>query len=95
MSNFATELKAQLLAQPKMGRRATRILNIIDARPSRRRTRQLTRMESCAIGTIAQPTVLIAAIGDSGFDWSMIDWFQFLGPIISTLLKLLPLILGA
>ena len=91
-SNFAAELKSHLEADPKLSRRGKKVLELLNARPSKRKDRQIARME-------AHVTVELRAMGAVGFagegaiDWSAIDWQKLLMTILEILIKLLPLLL--
>jgi hypothetical protein len=83
MKTFEQALRENLEAQPKQRRRARRLLEALDARPSRRRDRMLARMEAHAR----------AETGFKGKDWGAVDWKTILGSLLEMLLKLLPLLL--
>ncbi len=85
--DFETALREQLEAKGRLTAGDKRIMEILDARPSRRRTRQLDRMARFAAAAVAVP-------GDPAtIDWSSIDWSKALATILSVLIKLLPLLL--
>lgn len=88
MADFASGLKAAIEAKAKPSKRELKILEIIDAKPSKRRDRRLARMENHAraVAGIDPETGAI--------DWSKIDWNKLLDAIIAILTKLLPLILA-
>lgn len=84
MSDFATVLRTEIVTR-KATRRSARLLKIIDAKPSKRRTRILARLEAHAA---------VAAGGEVGkIDWSAIDWTKLFNVLIELLLKLLPLLI--
>lgn len=83
MKTFETALRESLEAQPQQSRRARRLLDVLNSRPSRRRERVLARLESHAR----------AETGFRGKDWSAIDWPSVLKTLLDILLKLLPLLL--
>ena len=85
MKTFEQALRENLEAQPTQRRRSARILEVLDSRPSRRRTRILERMEKHAR----------AEAGFQGKDWGAVDWPSLLKSILDILLKLLPLFLLA
>lgn len=85
--DFETALRAQIEVSASRRRRARRVLEILDSRPSRRRTRQLARMERHALAALDSD----AKIG--AIDWSAIDWAKVFEKILEVLLKLLPLLL--
>ena len=81
---FDLGLQAALEATPSLSRRGKRILAILNAKPSKRRNRQLDRMERHAR----------AALGVDKIDWTKINWAGVITMILEVLLKLLPLILA-
>ncbi len=85
--NFETALREQIESRPKLGLRGKRILAILDAKPSKRRTRRIERMERHA-------AVAAGFTNTVGIDWSQIDWKKLFDTILELLLKFLPLILA-
>ncbi len=87
MTDFATALKEQLEATPKLTRRGQRILDIINSRPSAMRTRRLAVMEAHSRSQLG--------IGQNmGVDWAQMDWSTILDMLLKLLLALLPFILA-
>ncbi len=83
--NFEDALREQIEARPRLGLKGRRIRAILDARPSKRRTRQLERMEAHAAAVVGKPAGAI--------DWSAIDWAKLFEQILALLLALLPFLL--
>lgn len=83
MKTFEAALRQNLQAQPKQGRRAKRLLEVLDQRPSRRRTRILERLELHSR----------VELDFEGEDWSAVDWPTMLKTILDLILRLLPLFL--
>ena len=86
---FEHNLRAQLEAEPKLRRKAARILAILNARPSKRRTRQITRWEAHAAAELQLNDEI--PVG-SRIDWSSVDWMKWLGIIVSVILALLTIL---
>lgn len=86
MTEFATALKEQLEADPKLSRKGERLLKVLKARPSRRKERQLRRME-------AHSRAQLGYSSSEAVDWEAIDWKGVLGQLLQMLLKLLPFLL--
>ena len=81
MSSFATALRTNLEASPKLSRRGERILELLKARPSKMKERRLARMENHARIHLGLP--MIGAI-----DWAKIDW-SAIETLVSFLLSIL------
>lgn len=79
--DFETALREQI-SKRKATRRAKRILAILDAPKSARRSRQIQRMRDTAAGAAG-------LAGVSGIDWSKVDWAKLFEVVLSILLKLL------
>ena len=92
--NFEQALREQLEATADLRRRGKKILAILNARPSKRRTRQIDRMERHVVAHLGSdyfgpdPDPIMV-----GIDWSSIDWSAVLQVILKLLLALLPFIL--
>ena len=84
--NFADALMKAMDDQPKQGRRGVYVRELLHARTSKRKERQLARMEKHA-------RVQLGIHEDDVVDWSAKDWKKILGPLLDLLLKILPLIL--
>ena len=83
---FEQALREQLEATADLRRRGKKILAILNARPSKRRTRQIDRMSAHTAAHLGIDEGL-------GIDWSVIDWSAVLQVILKLLLALLPFIL--
>ena len=88
--SFETALRAKLEADPKRSRRARRVLEILDSRPSRRRTRRINAMENHAIAVLKTEGLKPAA----AIDWSKVDWAKVIDKILDILIQLLPILLA-
>ena len=88
-ASFADNLRAQLEAEPKLRRKAARILAILNARPSKRRTRQIARWEAHAAAEL-RLDALPRRFGQ--IDWSQVDWARWLSIIVSVILALLTIL---
>ena len=91
MSDFETELRKAIEADPDLKRKGKRILKVLDMRPSKRKERILERMEAHVRATIYPEGVNTGSSAE--FDWSTIDWTKLLGVIVQVLLALLPFLL--
>lgn len=84
---FAANLQAAIEAKPKLNMRDRRVLGILQGKPSKRRDRQIARMENHARAAIdADPQT-------KAIDWSKVDWSKVLKTILAILAKILPLLL--
>jgi hypothetical protein len=84
LTAFEHGLRSALEADPKLSRRGKRILAVLDARPSKARTRRIERMERHAR----------AQLGDKApGDWSDFPWGKFVSALLNILLALLPFLL--
>lgn len=83
LTAFEHGLRNALESDPALSRRGQRILAVLNARPSKRRTRRLERMERHAR----------AHFGGEVGDWSDFAWGTFIDVLIRILLALLPFIL--
>lgn len=83
--DFETALRKQLEKRPDRNRIARRrILAVLDAKPSKARTRRLARMERAAAGVVG---------ADAGaIDWSAVDWLKLFETILAVVLKILDLL---
>lgn len=99
---FADALKEQLESTTNLRRRGRKLLELINSRPSRARTRKLARLERHALASLdkkqlAKLNVPAGALfGDDeglGIDWSQIDWGKILDTLLDILLKLLPFLI--
>jgi hypothetical protein len=86
--NFEDALRTQLDADPSVSRRAKKLREVLDSRPSRRRTRVLERLERHAAAHLGRDVSEVD-------DWSpnkvgAVDWKK----IIDLLIQILPLILA-
>lgn len=89
---FAEAIKKQIIER-KQTRRGKRLLDIINDKPSRRRTRILDRLERHARLQLEDIGYKKAATID---DWSEVsekDWGAFFQKLFEFLMKMLPLIL--
>lgn len=86
MVTFETAFREQILSR-KQTRRAKRILAILDAPPSRRRTRQIARMERHAAAAIEHDGARGA------IDWGAVDWGKFFDTILQFIMAILPLLM--
>ena len=86
---FADALLKAMDDQPKQGRRGILLIDFLMSRPSRRKDRQLARMEK-------HTRVQLGIHEDDVVDWggAGINWKKILGPLLDLLLKILPLILA-
>ena len=80
--NFEDALRDQIESRPRLGLKGRRIRAILDARPSKRRTRQLERMEAHAAAVVGKPAGAI--------DWSAVNWPALFEKILAVLLAILP-----
>ncbi len=94
-SDFVIGLKSSLEAAPNLRRRGKKILEVINQRPSKRRTRILARMERHAQAAIYDKVPASAFGPAKAIDWSKVDWNKVIMTILDILIKLLPLIIGA
>lgn len=78
---FAAKLREHLESEPRLSRRGEKVLRILKARPSRRRDRQIRRMELHAAAELDTTPGEI--------DWTNLDWSAVIGQILSILLKLM------
>ena len=85
MTDFPLAFRAFLNTQPRTNKIA-RLVKILDGPESRKRTRQVRRMEWHA-------RVECDFHEDANIDWSTIDWATIGLMILKVLLALLPLIL--
>lgn len=85
--SFADNLQEQLESKSSLSFRENRILEILQGRPSARRTRQIARME-------AHTRAHLGMGGNESIDWSSIDWAALLQTILQLLMALLPLLLA-
>ena len=82
---FEQALREQLTATPDLRRRGKKILAILNARPSRKRERQIHRMRKHVEAEIPY---------EVDYDeWDEIDWPTLLESILRLLLLLLPLLI--
>ena len=92
--DFATALKTQLENMPKRSVKEQSVLDIVNAKDSRRRTRRLHRMENAARGGAdLHPEMGEVDWGDRAAG-GQIDWKNLLSTILGILVKLLPLLLA-
>ena len=84
---YEQALRQAIADNPIQGRRAAKLLKLLNARASKRRTRQLARMERHTAALLGLPEAF-------PIDWSRIDWSKWLPTIIGMLLALLPFILA-
>lgn len=77
---FAEKLKQHLEASPKLTRRGAKVLAVLKSRPSRRKERQIRRMELHAAAELDQ---------DGAVDWNALNWDRLIEQILSVLLKVL------
>ncbi len=92
MATFEVGLKDALADRPARGLWDRRLRQLLDAKPSARRTRILARLERHVAAELVEHGVKGA--GEVGFDWSSIDWGKVLDFIMKLVLMLLPLFLG-
>lgn len=91
---FATVLKEQIIKR-KQTRRSKRLLEIIDARPSRHRTRVLERLARHAQSYLYGVGVF-TDVNSSELAWTEVkerDWEKFFEGLIKLLTAILPMIL--
>lgn len=84
---FAQGLGAHLESKKKLTFWDRRLKKIIDAKPSKRRTAILERLER-------EARTKLGKSGVAKIDWSSIDWKAVLSFIIKLLMMLAPLFLG-
>lgn len=84
---FEEALGEQLRAKKRLTFWEKRLLKLIDARPSKRRTRVLERLRAHAA------TALEIKGDPAAIDWSKIDWAKVLDFVLKIILALLPLLL--
>ncbi len=80
---FEQALREQCEATDARRRKAKRILAVLDAAPSKRRTRRLDRMQRH----------VEVELGMNIADWSDIDWPKLFDTILKLLLALLPFLI--
>lgn len=99
---FEDALRQNLEAEPNLKRRGKKILEVLDAKPSRARTRRINRMERHALASLdpkqlaklnVPATALVSSEDGLGIDWSTIDWGKAIEKLLNVLLKLLPFLL--
>lgn len=90
---FEDNLREQLEAQPKLRRKAARILAILNARPSKRRTRRIAAMERHAKAELTEDNMGAQFAASGEIDWSAVEWQTILLTIVQVLLALLPFLL--
>ena len=83
---FEQALREQCEKTTDRKRRSKRILAVLNSKPSKRRTRQLERMEQHA-------KVELEMTWRVNIDWSEIDWSKVFETILKLLLALLPLLI--
>jgi hypothetical protein len=85
--DFEQALREQLEADPKRTLRARLLLEVLNRRPSKRRTWILNRLEAHAAAA--------AGVEDQvGIDWGAINWQKLFETILQILLAILPLLLA-
>lgn len=89
MTTFEDVLREQLAKKPRKGRRERRLLELIDSRPSARRTRVLARLERHARAFLVSEGAVGEGVG--AIDWASIDWEKFFSNLLKLLLAILPL----
>jgi hypothetical protein len=87
MSDFASNLQAQLEADPDLKRRGRRLLKVLQEPDSPRKARIVARME-------AHARAHLEMMGMEAIDWSAIDWKSIIEGLLKVLLALLPLLLA-
>lgn len=91
MNDFVLNLEKQIEATGSRRRRAARVLAILKAPDSLRRTRQVEMMEAhCA----AQVRCVQGRAAHAEIDWSKIDWAALFDTLIKLLIALLPLLIA-
>lgn len=88
---FAEALKRQMISRKKITGKAKRLFEILNDKPSKRRTRILNRLEAHAKIQLEDHDIDIV-----DGDWSEIeekDWTAFFDGLLKLLLAILPMIL--
>lgn len=99
MKTFEQALREQLEQSPKRRFRGKRLLALLDAPPSDRRTRVLARLERYAVARLEDDGVTVPVVQYTdpdgtvaeGRDWSQVDWAKVFEIVLKFLLVLLPL----
>lgn len=92
-TDFESNLRAQLESTPDLRRRGKRILAVLDARPSKRRTRRIYAMQQHAWAHMVMLGVQAQPAQDGSIDWSKIPWAKILQGLLAILLALLPFLI--
>ena len=93
-TSFEYNLRQQLESDPVGIRQGKRILAILNARPSKRRTRRIAAMESNVKEQLENKGLWPAfAEYGSSIDWSTIDWSVVFMFVLKILLALIPFLL--
>ncbi len=86
LADFEAGLREQLESTPDLRRHGKKILNILNARLSKQRTRRIDLMERHARASVES---------DKAINWFTVDWSAIIKTILKVLLALLPFILLA
>lgn len=86
MKTFEQALREQIESSGTRRVRARRLLKVLNARPSARRTRVLARLERQAARFLEDEGV---AAGRAGIDWGAIDWAALFDRLLKFLLSIL------
>lgn len=88
-TSFEHNLREQILKTAPRRRKSARILAVLDAKPSKKRTRTIDRMERHARAALEGD----ANLNGRAIDWSKIDWAKVFDIILKILTALLPLLI--
>ncbi len=91
---FEDALREALDASPDQSRRARKLRDVLDSRPSRRRARIMSKLEAHAEAHVRTERGLVGATDAVGaIDWSKVDWKGILDGLLTILLKVLSVLL--
>ena len=90
---FAEGLRAALEADPPRRRKAKRLYQLLDAKPSKKKERRLRVLERCVQAHLEDGLEMTLVTGPLGIDWSQVDWMKVLDIVLKIAMVLLPLLL--
>lgn len=88
ITDFASNLRNNLEAQPRLRFRGRRLLAFLNTPDSPEKQAKLVSMEHHSKVHLNMPHKTMVT-----FDWSSIDWLAIIGGLLKFLLKILPLFL--
>lgn len=84
--DFETALRREIESRPRLGLRGKRILAVLDARPSKKRTRHIARMER-------HTAIALSLDGLDVIDWDSVNWKAVFDRVLQLLLAILPFLI--